>query len=150
MLRIQCCHKKCQNLKPKKDARANVTDSSMYRSIAISSIMSKILDNVINKQQPFALSTSAYQFGILYKASTVLCSTMVVETVQYYLEKGGHSVCVLLLDASKAFDKASFEKLFEILLSRNVCSRIIKLLLYMYMNKKCHVKWVNELSESFT
>ena len=30
-----------------KGARANVTDSNMYRSIAISSIMSKILDNVI-------------------------------------------------------------------------------------------------------
>ena len=60
------------------------------------------------------------------------------------------SVCVLLLVASKAFVKVSFEKLFEILLSRNVCPRIIKLLLYMYMNKKCHVKWANELSESFT
>ena len=61
-----------------------------------------------------------------------------------------HSVCALLLDASKAFDKVSFEKLFEILLSRNVCPRIIKLLLYMYVNIKCHVKWANELSESLT
>ena len=52
-----------------KGARANVTDSNMYRSIAISSIMSKILDhssimskildNVIIEQQQFALSTSA-------------------------------------------------------------------------------------------
>ena len=38
---------------------------------------------------------------------------MVVETVQYYLEKGDHSVCVLLLDASKAFDKVPFEKLLK-------------------------------------
>ena len=82
-----------------KGVRANVTDSNMYRSIAISGIMSKILENVIIEQQQFALSTSAYQFGFKYKASTVLCSTMVVETVQYYLEKGDHSVCVLLLDA---------------------------------------------------
>ena len=132
-----------------KGARANVTDSNMYRSIAISSIMSKILDNVIIEQQQFALSTSAYQFGFKSKASIVLCSTMVVETVQYYLEKGDHSVCVLLLDASKAFDKVPFEKLFEILSSRNVCPRIIKLL-YMYVNQKCRVKWANELSESFT
>ena len=36
-----------------KGARANVTDSNMYRSIAISSIMSKILDNVIIEQQQF-------------------------------------------------------------------------------------------------
>ena len=91
-----------------KGARANVTDSNMYRSIAISSIMRKILDYVIIEQQQSALSTSAYQFGFNSKASTVLCSTMVVETVQYYLEKVDHSVCVLLLDASKAFDKVSF------------------------------------------
>ena len=61
--------------------------------------------NVIIEQQQFALSTSAYQFGFKFKASTVLCSIIVVETVQYYLEKGDHFVCVLLLDASKAFDK---------------------------------------------
>ena len=78
-----------------KGARANVTDSNMYRSIAISSIMSKILDNVIIEQQQFAVSTAAYQFGFKSKAS-IHSSIMVVETVQYYLEKGDHSVCVLL------------------------------------------------------
>ena len=30
------------------------------------------------------------------------------------------------------------------------CPRIIKLLLYMYVNQKCYVKWANELSEPFT
>ena len=42
--------------------------------------------------------------------------------------------------------------LFELLLKRNVCPRIIKLLLYtcMYVNQKCYVKWANELSEPFT
>ena len=27
---------------------------------------------------------------------------------------------------------------------------LIIFLLYMYVNQKCHVKWTNELSESFT
>ena len=75
-----------------KGARANVTDSNMYRSIAISSIMSKILDNVIIEQQQVSLATSSYQFGFKSKVSTVLCTTMMVETIQYYLEKGDHSV----------------------------------------------------------
>ena len=43
--------------------------------------MSKILDIVFIEQQQFALFTSAYQFGFKSKASTVLCSIMVVETV---------------------------------------------------------------------
>ena len=40
--------------------------------------------------------------------------------------------------------------LFELLLKRNVFPRIIKLLLYMYVNQKCYVKCANELSEPFT
>ena len=80
-----------------KGARANVTDSNIYRSIAISSIMGKILDNVIIEQQQFTLSTSEYQFGFKSKTSTVLCSTMVVETVQYYIKKGGaFCVCIIV------------------------------------------------------
>ena len=54
---------------PKGD-RANVIDFNMYRSIAISSIMRKILDNVIIEQQQFSLSTLTYQF--LWK----LCNTI--------------------------------------------------------------------------
>ena len=70
-----------------KGARANVTDSNMYRSIANSSIMSKILDNVIIEQQQLSLATSSYQFGFKSKTSTVLCTSMIVKTIQYYLEK---------------------------------------------------------------
>ena len=44
----------------------------------------------------------------------------------------------------------SFDTLFELLLKRNVCPHIIKLLLYMYVNQKCYVKWENELLEPFT
>ena len=62
----------------------------------------------------------------------------------------GSYFCLLLLDASKAFDKVSFEMLFELLLKINVCPRTIKLLLYMYVNQKCYIKWANELSEPFT
>ena len=58
--------------------------------------MSKILDNVIIEQQQLSLATSSYQFGFKSKASTALCNTMMVETIQYYLEKGDNSVCLLL------------------------------------------------------
>ena len=60
--------------------------------------MSTILDNVIIEQQQLSLATSSYQFGFKSKASTALCTTMMVETIQYYFEKGDHSVCLLLLD----------------------------------------------------
>ena len=51
---------------------------------------------------------------------------MVNETIQYYTENGGQAVYLLLLDASKAFDMVSYEKLFELLLACNVCPKIVK------------------------
>ena len=36
------------------------------------------------------------------------------------------------------------------LLARNVCPKIVKLLYYMYTHQKCHVRWNNEHSDSFS
>ena len=41
-----------------KGARANLSNSDMYRSIAISSLMGKILDNVLIERQSCSLATS--------------------------------------------------------------------------------------------
>ena len=60
---------------------------------------------------------------------------MVNETIQYYIENRGKAVYLLLLDASKAFDKVSYEKLVELLLASNVCPKIVKLVLYVYASK---------------
>ena len=74
---------------------------------------------------------------------------MVNETVQYYTENGAKRVYVLLLDASKAFDKVAFNVLFNELRDGAVCPRIIKLLYLMYTNQSCSVKWDNEQSDYF-
>ena len=42
------------------DARANLTDSDKYRSNAISSLLSKLLDQIIIKQQNISLKSSDY------------------------------------------------------------------------------------------
>ena len=76
----------------------------------------------------------------------VIISPMVIETVQYYTENGARPVYVLLLDASKAFDKVrvAFNVLFNELRDRAVCPRITKLLYFMYTNQSCSVKWDNK------
>ena len=74
------------------DARVDLSNSGMYRSIAISSLLCKFFDNVIKERQQDFLSTSNYQFGFKAKSSTVLCTTMVNETIQYYTEKGDRTV----------------------------------------------------------
>ena len=75
-----------------KGARADLSNTDMYRSITISSLLSKIFDNVVIERQQDFLSTSNYQFGFKAKSSTVLCTTMVNETIQYYIENGGQTV----------------------------------------------------------
>ena len=140
----------CANIIPiPKGSKVNLSNSDKYRSIAISSLLGKILDHIIIERQSEALKTSHYQYGFKPNSSTVLCSTMVNETVQYYTENGGKPVYVLLLDASKAFDKVAFNVLFNELRNRSVCPRITKLLYYMYTNQVCTVKWNNELSDCF-
>ena len=56
-------------------------------------------------QQADSLATSDYQFGFKSHSSTMLCSTMLIESIQYYDENGRQAVYVLILDASKAFDR---------------------------------------------
>ena len=103
----------------------------MYRSIAISSLLEKIIDHIIIVRQSEAMKTSHYQYGFKLSSLTALCSTMVNETVQYYTENGGKPVHVLLFDTSKAFDKVAF----NVLKNRSMCPRTTKLLYYMYTNQ---------------
>ena len=123
--------------------------SDLYRSIVISSILSKMLDYVIIDQQSDSLGTSDYQFGFKCHSSTMLCSTMLIETIQYYDENGRQPLYVLFLDARKAFDRVCYSELFNILLD-NVCPRIVQLLCYMYLNQACCVKWNSKNSTDFT
>ena len=124
-----------------KGYEATLTCSDKYRSIAMSNVIRIILDHVIIDRQSECLKTCDYQFGFKPNSSTVLCSTIVIETIQYYTENSSSPVYLLLLDAFKAFDKVSFKVLFDVLLGKNVYTRIANLLYYMYTNKLCHVKW---------
>ena len=71
-----------------KGSNVNLSVPDKYKSISISSILGKILDNIIIVKQSDALRTSQYQYGFIANSSTVLCSTMVIETVQYYTVNG--------------------------------------------------------------
>ena len=73
---------------------------------------------------------------------------MVLETIQYYKSKGSN-VHALLLDASKAFDRVNYIKLFDKLLNKGMCTLTVRLLMSMYTSQNLQVKWNNKLSERF-
>ena len=55
----------------------------------------------------------------------------------------------MLLDASKAFDRVDYIKMFEKLLEKDMCPLVMRLLLQTYLNQKLHIKWNEVSSDSF-
>ncbi len=74
--------------------------------------------------------------------STTMCSTVLMEVVQYYTSNGS-PVYGSVLDTSKAFDRIKYDKLFEIILERHFPVRYISLLIDSYINQNIRVQWGN-------
>ena len=131
-----------------KDGRLSKQSSDNYRSLTIGTGLSKLLEVIILNQQEDALKTSDLQFGFKAKSSTTMCTFMALETIEYYM-RNGSNVHVMLLDASKAFDRVNYIKLFEKLLRKGMCPLTVRLLLNMYTKQKLQVKWNNHMTQKF-
>ena len=105
-------------------------------------------DKIVIEKQVEQLGTSELQFGYKTKSYTVMCSTALTETIEYYVSRKT-PVYVLLIDASKAFDRVSHIKLFNTLQAHGVCPLIIRVLYNMYTNSDMQVRWKSELSNVF-
>ena len=57
------------------------------------------------------LKTDDMQFGFKDNHSTVLCTAVYIETINHYMNEGS-DVYSCLIDASKAFDRVHWGKLF--------------------------------------
>ena len=131
-----------------KNKRKSANDVNNYRGIALSSVLGKLIDLIIIDSQCDSLKSSELQFGFTKGCSTSKCTFVADETINYYLTKKSQ-VYSVFLDASKAFDRVHYVKLFRMLLQNNTCPIIARFLAFMYTNNKCRVKWDNALSNSF-
>ena len=66
-----------------------------------------------------------------------------------YFRKNKSNVYVMLLDATKAFDKVNYVKLFYQLIDRGLNPFIIRCLLYMYTHQCLNVSWNKFQSKYF-
>ena len=71
------------------------------------------------------------------------------EVMSHYITRGSNVYCCMV-DASKAFDKIHFGKMFRLLVEKQVPPDIIKILIDMYERQKICVSWKNVKSNSFT
>ena len=128
-----------------KNKRKSVNVSDNYRAIALSSILGKVLDNLILLKYHDVFSTSDMQYGFKKSHSTTQCTFVVNEIVQYY-QNNDTNVYVTLLDASRAFDRVNFVKLFRLLLKRQLCPLMLRFLIVFYTNQSIRIQWGSSMS----
>ena len=118
-----------------KGPRVDARNSDNYRAAALSSVLGKILDNIIVCTQEESLVTSNQQFGYRANLSTIMCSSLVIETIHYFESKCSPT-CVLFIDASKAFDRVRHIDLFtqaaRILTKTPRCDHISEVLVSLH------------------
>ena len=96
-----------------------------------------------------SLETDVLQFVFKKNSTTVICTSMLKETIDYYNENKT-DVNLLLLDASKAFDRVQYNQLFNRLRDRNMRPTVLRLLINRYINQKNQVKWNDVLSTQYS
>ena len=128
--------------------KQNISLSDNFIGICLQSILCKILDiHILNKQR-HKLYTSELQFGFKESHSAAMATTIVTETIDYYLNNDG-IVHGLALDATKAFDRVNYVALFNMILSRKCNIFFVRILLNMYVNQKIRVRFNGALSNLF-
>ena len=130
------------------DRKKSLHDSSNYRGIVLNSLLGKIIDHILLTNYTNVFQTSDRQFGFNAKHSTVQCTFVVKETLQYYIIRGS-SPLLLLLDASKAFDRVNYVKLFNLLIKKGICPLVARLLAVMYNKQQAQIKWGQSSSKMF-
>ena len=108
----------------------------------------KLFDYVIIDLCGDSLSTSDMQSSYKNNHSTTMCTVILKDVIHHYIN-GNSNVYCCLLDASKAFDKINYGKLFSTLLQRNINVYCIRLIVDSYVRHISRVSWGNHLSQYF-
>ena len=132
-----------------KDKRGATDTSGNYRGIALSSVLLKVFDWVVLLLFDDQLQNDPNQFGYQTESSANMCTWTVIETVNFFAKKGS-PVYACLLDYRKAFDFCNHVIMFRNLLNRNINKVYIRLMIIMYLQQSCYIKWQQSRSYSFS
>ena len=138
----------CTLLPLVKDNLADITSSENYRAIASGSLVLKLLDIVVLLLEGDKLECDHLQFGFQAKSSTSMCSWTATAVIEHY-NRNGKAVYACAMDLSKAFDLVEWVELFTILKQKNMSPVFLRVLLFIYRNQYCDVKWNSSYSYRF-
>ena len=123
-----------------KDKNGNLCSINNYRPIALSTILSKILELILLNRCSDCLATSDHQFAYKQIHCTDMAINVLKNVTLQYTERNT-PVYACFLDMSKAFDKVSHGLLFKTLIRRGVPKYIVHLLQTWYSSQKMVVRW---------
>ena len=139
----------CAFLPLLKSSLKDPADTGSYRAIAGSSLILKIFEKTILYLWGNLLSSDSLQFGYKAASSTTQASWLIHEVLGHYLREGGNPICALL-DCSKAFDLAKWDKMFSLILERQVPAIVARAMIYSYQEQYAWCRWGEARSEIFT
>ena len=104
---------------------------------------------VINEHA--SLITDDLQFGFKENFSIIICTQLLIETIEYY-NSNNTNCFMLLLDESKPFDRFEYVRLFTLLRLRNMCPLVLQCTSnyeHVYIFKKMQVRYGTAMSSHF-
>ena len=132
-----------------KDFSKSLCNDSNYRGIALCSSIAKLVDLIVMLRNEKALQLSDMQCAFKPSHSTATCTYVVKEVVQHNINRGSN-VYACFLDATKAFDRVQFSRLFGELIKRKVHPVDLRLLLDLYQRQRCRTRWKSSTSPYFS
>ena len=131
-----------------KNRGGNINRKDNYRPISLSSVVSKIFEQIIIWRIEHLLYVSENQFAFRKNLSTELCVYVLKQIIQDYVINNT-PVFICFLDITKAFDRIDNDEMIKILESRNIPTFITEILKYWFNNQPFFVKWKHITSSGF-
>ena len=131
-----------------KDKLGSITSSKNYRSIAISSLILKLIDWIFLMLFGVNFNLNDLQFAYQAGSSTTMCTWAVIETVDWFM-KNGSEVFTCAMDMTKAFDLTLHSLLFKKMMKAGFSLIFLRLFVFIYINQVANVRWNGEFSDVF-
>ena len=132
-----------------KNRCGDLTDQNNYRPVALANILSKVFELVLLSRLEKFLWSTDNQFGFKAGHSTEMCVYLLQEFIDF-CRRHNIATFVTFLDASKAFDRVNYWKLFQKHIDRNTPLYIVKIMSFWYKTQTMCVQWGNSISSKFS